>query len=95
MELCNGERGKERNQGIRYTLKWVISEEGREAFSSYWNQMDRRWRVNLYQELMDSGVEEEVIKKTLDLDDEDMEKARVNNAYRNFILSFFKYSRRS
>ena len=44
---------------------------------------------------MDSGVEEEVIKKTLDLDDEDMEKARVNNAYRNFILSFFKYSRRS
>ena len=95
MELCNGERGKERNQGIRYTLKWVISEEGREAFSSYWNQMDRRWRVNLYQELMDSGVEEQVIKKTLDLDDEDMEKARVNNAYRNFILSFFKYSRRS
>ena len=76
-ELVNGYKDKFNNEYIRDGLDWLLSEEGKDEFDSYWKSLDRRWRVNLAKELITSGMENKEVMKILNLDTSELISSMV------------------
>ena len=89
LELNDGERGPLRNKDIRECIEWLLSDEGKEVYSDYWEMIDSRWKANLACELIAAGLTEEEIKKTLEMSNDDISLFRGLKKARERFLSYF------
>ena len=47
----------------------ILSEEGKEKYSSYWKYLEKRWKLNLAADMFMLDMEKEEVKEALDMDE--------------------------
>ena len=54
---------------IKESMDRILSEEGKEKYSSYWKYLEKRWKLNLAADMFMLDMEKEDVKEALDMDE--------------------------
>lgn len=70
-ELNRGQKGEVVSPYYRSVVDRLNSEIGMNKYKTYWNSLEHRWRINLCEEMIHSGMNDEEVFQIMEVSEEE------------------------